>query len=72
MITTANTKVKVVMTVSLSVLMFLTKKHSLKDLVTFEQQYPSAKNRRKNCCSEIKVAKKDDKFAHNLVTWLML
>ena len=38
--------------------------------VTFEQQYPSAKIEEKIVSQKLKSAgKKDDKFAHNLVTW---
>ena len=38
--------------------------------VTFEQQYPSAKIEEKIVSTKLKSAgKKDDKFAHNLVTW---
>ena len=38
--------------------------------VTFEQQYPSAKIEEKIVAQKLKSAgKKDDKFAHNLVTW---
>jgi hypothetical protein len=38
--------------------------------VTFEQQYPSAKIEEKIVSTKLASAgKKDDKFAHNLVTW---
>ena len=38
--------------------------------VTFEQQYPSAKIEEKIVAQKLSSAgKKDDKFAHNLVTW---
>ena len=38
--------------------------------MTFEQQYPSAKIEEKIVSTKLASAgKKDDKFAHNLVTW---
>ena len=38
--------------------------------VTFEQQYPSAKVEEKIVAQKlVSAGKKDDKFAHNLVTW---
>ena len=36
--------------------------------VTFEQQYPSAKVEEKIVAQKLVCKKKDDKFAHNLVT----
>ena len=69
-IATANTKGKDPKTVSLSVLMFLTRRFLERFPVTFEQKYPSVKIENKILNNTLKsYGKSDVKFIDKLTTW---
>ena len=64
-------KVKVVMTVSLSVRMYLTSVFG-KISITFEQSYPKPSVEEKILVSTLKGVKADKEFCKKLVTWKVM